>query len=119
MCVCRFYALLPREVQSCEGVEAGEAKQLPKKKKMDIGPQLPKPLASKSSAKQHISGEASCNENEYFYAGYHTHKCCRGLISIVFNKHKYGWCYTSAYFVVSLNIRNNYLISPPITHDVY
>lgn len=64
MCVCRFYALRPRQGKSCEGVEMGEAKQLPKKKKkMDVRPQLPKPSASKSSAIQNTCGEALRHEN--------------------------------------------------------
>lgn len=63
MCVCRFYALRPREVKSGEGMELGEARQLPKKKKMDVRPQLPKPPMSKSSAIQNINGETLCNES--------------------------------------------------------
>ena len=58
MCVCRFHALKRREEESCEGVELGEAVQLPKEKKMDIRAQLPKPSASKSSAEPNIYGEA-------------------------------------------------------------
>eukprot|EP00066_Takifugu_rubripes_P014703 XP_011603969.1 PREDICTED: inversin isoform X2 [Takifugu rubripes] len=51
----RFYALRPGKVNSCEEAELREPKQLPKRKKMEIRPQLPKPSVRKSSALQNIS----------------------------------------------------------------
>lgn len=69
MCVRRFYALRPGKVKSCEEAELREPKQLQKRKKMGIRPQLPKPSVRKSSALQNVYGETF---PVVLYAGYHT-----------------------------------------------
>lgn len=57
MCVRRFYALRPGKVKCCEEAELGEPKQLQKRKKVEIRPQLPKLSVRKSSALQNTYGE--------------------------------------------------------------